>query len=101
MSQDVFRVEYYYRFFLFPCSWTAILRFAVKKQTPVAPGVAAGFSHRFREPAALVRAGLKCNASVVDIAWLLCLRRVISQSAESEGGYNGIRHLCKDWGHQR
>jgi hypothetical protein len=57
----------------------AILRFAVKKQIPVATSVAAGF----REPAALVRAGLKCNASVVDIAWLLCLRRVVSQSAES------------------
>jgi hypothetical protein len=60
-----------------------ILRFRVKKQIPIAPGVAAALSHGFREPAAFVRAGLKCNGSVVDIAWLLCLRRVVSQSAES------------------
>ena len=69
-------------FSLIPRPCRAILRFNVKKQILTTPGVAAAFSHGFRQPAALVRAGLKCNGSVVDIAWLLCLRRVVSQRAE-------------------
>ncbi len=55
----------------------------VKDQIPKTPGVADALSHGFREPGALVRAGLKCNGSVVDIAWLLYMRRVVSQSAQS------------------
>ena len=45
---------------------------------------AAASSHEFREPAALAFAQvLKCSGSVVDIAWLLSLRGVASQRAES------------------